>query len=293
MLHSFSGFIAGFIPGKVQKITVNAGFMCPNRNGEKGTGGCIYCNNASFTPGYALSTASISEQIERGKDFFSRKYPDMRYVVYFQSYTSTNAPVETLLEMYREALSRDKIVGIIIGTRPDCMPTCLLDELAALSKSHFVMIEYGAESANDSTLRFINRCHTWADTADAVQRTVNAGIPVGLHLILGLPGESRRDIFQTIDAVNELPVSLLKFHQMQIVKGTRLCQMVENGYDDFIHFTPDSYADFCIEIIDRLRKDISIERFVSQAPASLLVSPRWGLKNYQFTNLLQNKLRSR
>ncbi len=290
MLHSFSAFIAAYLPGKIQKITVNAGFICPNRNGEKGHGGCIYCNNASFTPEYAMTASSVIEQIRRGKEFFSRKYPDMHYIAYFQSYTSTNAPVSQLMEMYREALAQEKVDGLIIGTRPDCMPQSLLDALQTLADNHFIMIEYGAESANDRTLRLINRCHTWADTVDAVTRTADAGIPVGLHLILGLPGEQRNDIMKTIERVNALPVNTVKFHQLQIIKNTTLAGMVNDGFDDFIKFSPETYADLCVEILRTLRPDITVERFISQAPPDMLIYPKWGLKNYQFTTMLENRL---
>lgn len=292
MLHSFSSFIAAYLPGKIQKITVNAGFICPNRNGEKSTGGCIYCNNASFSPEYAMTVSSVVEQIKRGKEFFSRKYPDMRYIAYFQSYTSTNAPISQLMKMYSEVLAQEKVDGIIIGTRPDCMPQSLLDKLQALADKHFIMIEYGAESANDRTLRFINRCHTWADTVDAVKRTADAGIPVGLHFILGLPGEQRNDILKTIRCINTLPVSTVKFHQLQIIKGTPLARMVNDGFNDFIHFSPESYADLCIEILQTLRPGITVERFLSQAPPDMLIYPKWGLKNYQFTSMIENRLRS-
>lgn len=293
MLHSFSQFIADYLPGKIQKLAINAGFSCPNRTGEKGIGGCIYCNNSTFSPDYTLKADSISQQIENGITFFNHKYPEMRYLAYFQSYTSTNAPIDRLLAMYDEALSHDKVDGLIIGTRPDCMPQPLLDALKEISKRKFVMVEYGAESANESTLSRINRCHTWEDTVDAVSRTASAGIPVGLHIILGLPGENIDDIFHTVDAINNLPVATLKCHQLQIVRGTRLARDVESGFDDFIHFTPDSYAELCVDILLRLRSDITVERFVSQAPDGLLIYPRWGLKNYHFTALLEKKINDR
>ncbi len=290
MLSSFSHFIARYLPGKIQKISVNAGHSCPNRDGSKGTGGCIYCNNATFSPGYALRPTAVSDQIAKGKAFFSRKYPRMRYVAYFQSYTSTNAPIEELMSAYDAALSDPQVDGLIIGTRPDCMPQQLLDRLAGISRNKFVMIEYGAESANDVTLQRINRCHTWADTVDAVRRTAAAGIPVGLHLIIGLPGERRQEIMQTIDAINSLPVDTLKCHQMQVVRGTRLAEEYAAGTAGIMEMTAEEYADLCIEILTRLRDDILVERFVSQSPDELRIYPRWGLKNYQFMDLLRKKL---
>lgn len=289
-LQSFSHFINRYLPGKIQKISVNAGFTCPNRDGTKGTGGCIYCNNASFSPEYTSARRSVTEQLEEGKRFFARKYPSMRYLAYFQSYTSTNGPAEEVIAMIEEALAADGIEGVIIGTRPDCMPENLLSYLRKLKESKFVMIEFGAETANDATLKLINRCHTWRETEDAVRRTADAGIPVGLHLILGLPEESKADMLTTIDRVNSLPIATLKFHQLQIIAGTRLARDYESEKWYIEAFTPDSYADLCCEILSRLRPDISVERFVSQAPDGLLISPRWGLKNYQFTEILRRKL---
>lgn len=264
--------------------------MCPNRDGSKGTGGCIYCNNSAFSPDYTLHRYSVASQIARGKEFFSRKYPQMKFLAYFQSYTSTNAPAETVLGMIREALRQPDIEGVVIGTRPDCIPQTLLDELREISRERFVMIEYGAESANDSTLRLINRCHTWHDTVDAVRRTTEAGIPVGLHFILGLPGEGERDMMHTVDEINLLPVSTLKFHQLQVVRGTTLADMIKHGTCSLAEMTPEEYIDLCCRILARLRDDIVVERFVSQAPEGLLISPRWGLKNYQFADLLRRRL---
>lgn len=292
-LQSFSQFIGKYLPGKIQKISINAGFTCPNRDGSKGKGGCIYCNNSSFSPDYTAARLSVTEQLEEGKRFFARKYPTMKYLAYFQSYTSTNGPVEQVIEMIEEAIAVESVLGVIIGTRPDCMPDKLLQYLQELSRQKFVMVEYGAESANDSTLQLINRCHTWNDTVKAVLRTYDAGIPVGLHFILGLPGETIEDMMTTIERINSLPVSTLKFHQLQIISGTRLAREYEPNKWHIEQFTPDSYADLCCEILDRLRKDIAVERFVSQAPDELLISPRWGLKNYQFTDILLRKIAER
>lgn len=287
----FSDFLSEYFDGKVQKLTVNAGFTCPNRDGTRGTGGCTYCNNQSFNPAYCSPRLSVARQLVQGKEFFARKYPQMGYVAYFQAYTNTHGDVGRLMALYREALSVDGVVGLIIGTRPDCMPPDLLVNLAALrDEGRFVMVEYGAESSHDRTLGLVNRCHTWAETVDAVVRTKAAGIPVGLHFIMGLPGESREDMLETVRRVNLLPVDTVKFHQLQLVKGTRMARDVEAGLYDIPRFTVDSYVDLCIDIVKTLRRDIAIERFLSQSPADLLIYPRWGLKNYQFTNLLHRAL---
>lgn len=286
----FSDFLASHFSVKVQKISVNAGFTCPNRDGTKGRGGCSYCNNQSFSPAYCESAESVTEQLERGKKFFARKYPDMKYLAYFQAYTNTHCEdIDRLMALYNEALRVGGVVGLIIGTRPDCMPQMLLDRLADLEA--WVMIEYGAESANDETLKRVNRCHTWSETMDAVTRTSAVGIPCGLHLIMGLPGEDEPMMLETIDRVNQLPIDTVKIHQLQLIRGTRLATEVENGTCEIMRFTPDSYADLCVKIIRRIRPDIALERFVSQSPTELLIYPRWNLKNYQFTNLLEAKLR--
>ena len=288
----FAGFLSRHLPGKVQKISVNTSLSRPNRDGSKGRGGCTYCNNRSFSPSSSTAPARITEQLEEGKRFFARKYPHMKYLAYFQSYTATNAATQRLMEMFREALEVPDVVGLAIGTRPDCMPADLLHELQSLSRDKFVMVEYGAETACDDTLTLVNRCHTWADTADAVRRTHEAGIPVGLHLIMGLPGEDTDTMLTTIDEVNRLPVDIVKCHQLQLVKGTRLAAQVADGSVDYTPWELDDYIDLCCKIVDRLRDDIAIERFVSQSPDNLLISPRWGLKNYQFADRLRAQLRN-
>lgn len=287
----YADFLAERFDGKVQKLTVDAGFTCPNRDGTLGRGGCTYCNNRSFSPGEG-SSLSVAEQIAAGKRFFARKYPDMRYLAYFQSYTNTHGPIGRLLELYRQALADDEVVGLIIGTRPDCIDEALLRELAEINKEKRVIIEYGAESACDATLQLVNRCHTWADTVRAVEMTRAAGIDTGIHLILGLPGENLATMMSTVDAVNLLLPDTVKFHQLQIVRGTRLAQQWERGEVEVEEFTVEGYLDLCVEIVRRLDPRIAIERFTSSSPADLLLSPRWGLKNYEFTNLLQNRLKA-
>ncbi len=214
----------------------------------------------------------------------------MRYLAYFQSYTNTYGDTAELMALYRKALSVDGVMGLIIGTRPDCMPDELLRELAELNNTTPVFIEYGAESSHDATLDRINRCHTWATTVDAVKRTAAAGLPVGLHFILGLPGESREMMLQTVDRASELPIDSVKFHQLQIIRGTRLAADYLAGTADVELFDVDSYINLCADIVHRLRKDIAIERFVSQSPDNLLIAPRWGLKNYEFTHRLHQYL---
>lgn len=288
----FSDFLSKHFDCKVQKISINAGFTCPNRDGSKGVGGCTYCNNQTFNPEYCKPTKSVSEQLKDGKRFFVRKYPQMKYLAYFQAYTNTYADVEAVKALYEEALAVKDVVGLIVGTRPDCMPEPLLSYLAELSKTRFVLVEYGVESSHDSTLRLINRCHTWKESVDAIVRTHSAGVLCGVHIILGLPGETRQMMLDTVSAIAELPVSTIKLHQLQLIRGTKMARDVAEGAYSVTHWSADEYIELCCEIVRLIPRRIAIERFVSQSPDSLLISPRWGLKNYQFTNLLHNRLMS-
>lgn len=291
--YDFGEFLKKHFSVKVQKIAINAGFTCPNRDGLKGTGGCTYCNNQTFNPDYCQPELTVTQQLEKGKQFFARKYPKMKYLAYFQAYTNTYAELPRLTAMYEEALAVPDVVGIIIGTRPDCMPDSLLDYLEALSKKTFVLVEYGAETADNATLLTINRGHTWEDTVNAVQRTNARHILCGLHLILGLPGEDEATVMRTADAVSALPIDTLKLHQLQLIKGTRLANQVARGELSVPSWTAEEYIDLCLKFLSQTRPDIAVERFVSQSPDHLLISPRWGLKNYEFTNKLNAEIRRR
>ena len=288
---------------KVQKISIDAGFSCPNRDGKIGRGGCIYCNNATFNPDYCTNTAgrvsqeerilltteNIKSQLEKGKEFFSRKYPEMKYIAYFQSYTNTYDDIEALKQMYESALSVPGVVGISIATRPDCVSDELLDYLEELSHRTFLTMEYGVESLNDKTLKIINRGHTSECSINIIRNTHARGIIVCAHLILGLPGESREEILRQEEIINSLPIDFLKLHQLQITKGTIL-EHRPDLIEQCTLYTPEEYIDLVVEYLSHLRSDIIIERFTSQSPAELLVAPRWGLKNYEFTNLLNKRL---
>ena len=278
---------------KVQKISLNAGFTCPNRDGRVGAGGCTYCNNQTFNPDYCVTTKSITRQLEEGKHFFSRKYPDMKYLAYFQAYTNTYDSLQNLKAKYEEALSVPDVIGLVIGTRPDCMPNDLLDYLSDLNHRTFLLVEYGIESIYDATLSRINRGHTHAQTADAVTRTAACGIRTGAHLILGLPGESREAILAEAGILSALPLTTLKLHQLQLIKGTRMAQEFAEQPSDFHLFTPDEYIDLVIDFIERLRPDLILERFVSQSPSSLLALPGWGLKNHEFVDRLRARMQTR
>ena len=284
--NDYGSWIREQFPYRVQKISVDAGFTCPNRDGKAGRGGCVFCDNRTFNPAYCEREKSITEQIIAGKEFFKRKYPDMKYLAYFQAYSNTYADVETLKRRYEEALSVEDVVGIVIGTRPDCVPDDTLDYLDKLNRQTFMIVEYGIESANDETLRIINRGHSFECSADAVRRTADRGIITGGHVIIGLPGEGPEECLRQADIISSLPLNILKLHQMQVVKGTRLAEM-----NPYIYNKVEDYIRLVAEYISRLRPDLILERFVSQSPKGMVIAPSWGLKNHEFTNLLDNYLR--
>lgn len=288
----YSEYLAERFPGiKVQKLSVDAGFSCPNRDGTIGTGGCIYCDNRSFTPQYCDPHDPVAIQLEKGRRFFARKYPDMKYLAYFQSFTGTHAvAADRLKALYDEAAAQPDIVGIVIGTRPDSLPAPILDLLEDLNHNIPVIVEIGAETSHDATLRLINRCHTWHDVENAVGELSLRGIESGLHLIAGLPGEESADILTTVRRAVALPIAGLKIHQLQIIKGTPLHRMWLDGKISLHQFSVEEYLDLCIEIIREVGRKVAIERFLASAPPGMVVLPSWGLKNHEFTNLLQRRL---
>jgi len=278
---------------RVQKISINAGFTCPNRDGSVGTGGCTYCNNQTFSPEYCKSSKSVSEQVEEGIAFFHHKYKAQLYLAYFQSYTNTYDSLENLRTIYEEALSYPNVVGLVIGTRPDCVSNELLDYFGELAKKYYVMIEYGIESTNNETLKFINRGHDYECAEKAIRETAARGIRVGAHIILGLPGESRETILSHADILSELPITTLKIHQLQLVRGTKMTEQYSEHPKWFKLYTANEYIDLAIDFLERLNPLIAIERFVSQSPKSLLIAPEWGLKNFEFTAKIEKQLNER
>ena len=291
MYNDFGSWIRTKFPYKVQKISIDAGFSCPNRDGRVGVGGCIYCDNRTFNPSYCMGSKNITDQLNAGKQFFAAKYPEMKYLAYFQAFTNTYASLDALKRMYEEALAVEDVVGLVIGTRPDCVSGELLDYLADLSRSVFVLVEYGIESANDDTLRLINRGHDFACVQLAEASTVGRGILCGGHIILGLPGEDDSEIIRQARLISSLSLDILKIHQMQIVRGTKLADMYAEN--PFRVFSVEAYIELLAEYIQHLRPSLVLERFVSQSPSDMLIAPKWGLKNYEFTNLLDNYLRKK
>lgn len=287
--NDYGTWIRSMFPFRVQKISINAGFSCPNRDGRIGQGGCIYCDNRTFNPSYCNSASSIKAQLEEGKKFFSHKYPEMKFLAYFQAYTNTYESLGNLKRMYEEALSVDDVIGIVIGTRPDCVSDELLDYLGHLNTQTFITIEYGIETANNNTLKLINRGHDFECVKRIVSKTAEKGIITGGHIILGLPGEDSEEIIRQAPLISALPINILKMHQLQVIQNTKLAQMYKEH--PFHLFSPDEYIELIGRYIKFLRKDIVIERFTSQSPKDMLIGPQWGMKNHEFTDKLMKYLR--
>jgi len=273
---------------RVQKLALDAGFSCPNRDGLLSTGGCTFCNNDAFNTSYCDRRKSITQQLEDGKRFFDRKKADTRYLAYFQAFSNTYAPLPDLKAMYEEALSVKDVIGIVIGTRPDCVDNEKLDYIGELSRRALVIMEYGLESCNDETLLRVNRGHDFACCRRAIEETHKRGIYTCAHVIIGLPGEDKEEMLRQADIISSLPIDILKLHQLQIVDGTTMAREYERH--PFRLFTLDEYVDLLAEYLPRLRPDIVLERFVSETPPSLLVAPRWGAKPQEITRLVNMKL---
>ncbi|MDD2618831.1 MAG: TIGR01212 family radical SAM protein [Bacteroidales bacterium] len=292
LYYSFPEFLSQHFEGKVQKISLDAGFSCPNRDGSLGLGGCSYCNNLSFNPSYCSTIKSISVQLAEGKEFFAHKYPKMDYLAYFQSYTNTYDKLDKLIDLYEEALRFPGVKGLVIATRPDCLPEDLLDYLKQLAKRCFLLVELGVESTLDRTLKEIGRGHDYACSVSAIHQLSQRKILCGAHIILGLPGESREDMLSHAGRLNALPINSLKLHQLQLIRGTRLERQVRENPAYVSLFDADSYARLVIEFIERLRPDLVLDRFVSQSPAEWLIGPDWGMKNYEFSHKLERVMRT-
>lgn len=259
-------------------MVVNAGFSCPNRDGTISTGGCIYCNNKAFSPSYCLPEKSIIQQIEEGKEFHLKRYRRAdTYLVYFQPFSNTHAPLEQLKYIYDQALGVEDIAGLVIGTRPDCIDDNKLDYLSELSEKYYIVIEYGLESCYDKTLERINRGHTFKQSVDALEKTAAKAIKTCVHIIFGLPGESREEMLDQAGIISELHVDSIKFHQLQIIKNTPLAIQYKKEPSAFELFSLEEYLDFIVRFIERLDPSVVIERISSEVPPRFLIAPDWGL----------------
>ena len=308
--NSFVGYFKRKYGERLQKIVLDAGFTCPNRDGKVGRGGCTYCDNAAFHPSYSTSGKSLHQQLDEGIEFHKVRYRTTEhYLAYFQSFSNTYAPLDRLRELYEEALSHPDVVGIVIGTRPDCVDEEKLDYLADLNQGRvlkdwtrtlsgddtrtapIVIVEYGIESCYDSTLERINRGHDFETACKAVKMTAERGIDVGAHFILGLPGETRQMMLDACSLINDLPLRSVKFHQLQIVKGTQMEKEYAQVPQDFERFSLEEYLDFFVEMLERLRPDLFIERFVGEVPPRFVNETPWGLiRNVELLRLLEARL---
>lgn len=311
--NSFVGYFKRRYGERLQKIVLDAGFTCPNRDGKVGRGGCTYCDNAAFHPSYSTAGKSLHQQLDEGIEFHKVRYRTTEhYLAYFQSFSNTYAPLDRLHELYEEALSHPSVVGLVIGTRPDCVDEEKLDYLSDLAQGRvlsgwtrslvgepernapIIIVEYGVESCYDQTLQRINRGHDFDTARRAIEMTAKRGLDVGVHFILGLPGETRQMMLDSCTLINALPICSVKFHQLQIVKGTRMEQEYSECQEDFERFALDEYLDFFVDMLERLRPTLSIERFVGEVPPRFVNETPWGLiRNVELIRLLEQRLESR
>jgi radical SAM protein (TIGR01212 family) len=276
----------------VQKVSIDAGFTCPNRDGSIGTGGCTYCNNDAFNPSYCVPSKSVSRQIEEGIEFHRWRYSEaVSYLAYFQAYSNTYASLDKLKLLYEEALSFPGVIGLIIGTRPDCIDNEKLDYLKELSERCYLSVEFGIESCNNETLKRINRGHSFEDAVLSLEKTSAMGINTGAHFIFGLPGETREEMLGQADVISRLPLKTVKFHQLQIIKGTIMEKEYQSNPGDFELFTWEEYLDFFIRFLERLNPAFVVERFTGEAPPRFLAGEVWGKKRTdQLVNLIEKRL---
>lgn len=291
--NDFSTHFRNLFDGRVQKISINAGFTCPNRDGARGYGGCTYCNNKTFQPSYCDLKNTLKIQLDEGVDFFSKKYNTMRFLAFFQGYSNTYAPVEVLRQLFEEALQHPKIIGLVIATRPDCLDDEVLDLLEELSQKCYVMVELGIESVKDETLKRINRGHSWEESIRALKETKRRGIHNCAHLMLGLPGEKYEDFINQAKMISSLPVENIKLHQLQIHTGTVMAKEFAESPEKFPIFTVEEYVELVVDYLEHLNPAIIVERFVSSAPDGMVIAPKWGLKNYEFVAKVEKRLSER
>ena len=293
--NSYSQYFKSLFGSRVQKLSISAGFTCPNRDGKLSTGGCTFCSNEAFNPSYCSPEKSIRQQIEEGIEFHQRRYRRAsQYLAYFQAYSNTYKPLEELKTIYQQALDVPSIKGIVIGTRPDCIDEPLLHYLNEVQQTHYVMLEYGVESVYDDTLKRVNRGHDFATAKRAIEKTAQYGIPCGGHFIFGLPGETKAMMLDAADIISQLPLNTVKFHQLQIFKGTPMASMFHEHPEAFHLFNLEEYIDFVIDFTERFNPSIVIERFAGEVPPRYLVSEPWMKLRYdQVLNLIEKRMEER
>ncbi len=293
--NAYANYFKNKFGERVQKLSIDAGFSCPNRDGSLAKGGCTYCDNNAFNPSYCSPNKTVKQQIEEGMDFHSNRYRRANnYLAYFQAYSNTYESLDKLKVIYNQALEFPQIKGLVIGTRPDCIDDEKLDYFQKLSRHHYIIIEYGIESCYNKTLERINRAHTYEQSVEAIEKTALRGIKTGAHMIFGLPGETRRDMLEEADIISQLPLNNIKFHQLQIINNTGMAREYNEKPDDFLSFSLENYIEFIIDFIEKLNPDFVIERFAGEVPPRFLAGTGWGLiRNDQILQRIEKRLEER
>ncbi len=290
--NAYANYFRNHFGERVQKLSLDAGFTCPNRDGNVGFGGCTYCNNDAFNPSYCQPQKSVEQQINEGMEFHQNRYRRAdKYLAYFQAYSNTYAGIDQLKSIYEQALQFPEVVGLVIGTRPDCINKEQLNYFKELSEKYYLIIEYGIESCYDKTLKRINRGHSYQQAVDAIHQTAELGIKTGAHMMFGLPGESREEMQTEAEILSKLPLNNIKFHQLQIIKGTQMENEYYENPDQFDFFELDEYIDFIIRFLEKLNPNFVVERFAGEVPPRFLVSPGWGkIRNDQILTMIEKQL---
>lgn len=293
--NAYANYFKKIVGERVQKISIHAGFTCPNRDGTISKNGCIYCDNEAFNPSYCHPSKSIAQQIAEGIEFHKNRYRRAnKYLAYFQAFSNTHAPLSALKKIYQQALDNENIIGLVIGTRPDCINDEKLEYFSQLSKNHYLIIEYGVESCNNKTLQLINRGHTFEQAVDAIEKTHKAEIKTGAHFIFGLPHETIPEWMQWANTISKLPLDTIKFHQLQLIKNTPLADMYKNNPSIFQSFQLDEYIDFITDFLEYLNPHFVVERFAGEVPPRFLAQAQWGLiRNDQILQAIEQKLKEK
>jgi radical SAM protein (TIGR01212 family) len=292
--NSYTNYLRELFGFRVQKVSVHAGFTCPNRDGTKGTGGCTFCNNDAFNPSYCRAEKPIKQQILEGILFHQKRYKTAdKYLAYFQAFSNTYKPLEDLQEIYNQALENERVIGLVVGTRPDCIDKEKLEYFKKLAEDYYVVIEYGIESCNNNTLKRINRGHTFEETVKAINETSAIGIRVGAHMIFGLPGESKEEMLDSAKIISRLPLNNIKFHQLQIVKETVIAEKYKKYPDEFYIFGIEEYIDFMVNYLELLNPAFIVERIAGEVPPRYNSGKQWGLRYDHILSLLEKRLEER
>lgn len=293
--NAYANYFEKHFGKRVQKVAIDAGFTCPNRDGTLGIGGCTFCNNNAFNPSYCNPDISITDQIKEGIIFHHNRYRRAtNYLAYFQAYSNTYAPLEKLKTLYNEAINYPGVIGLVIGTRPDCIDDEKLDYFEKLTEKLYIVIEYGVESINNNTLKKINRGHTFDQSAETIEKTAARGINTGAHFIFGLPGESKENIFEWVKIISKLKLHSIKFHQLQIIRNTKMAEEFKNHPGEFYFFGLDEYINFIVDFVEKLNPAFMIERIAGEAPPRFLAGHNWGqIRNYEIMDKFEKRLKDR